>query len=376
MGFEWAGIQILSAYDTDPFAVSSYNHNLKKRALEQDVSSLASISPDLDLIIATPPCQGFSTAGGYRYDDPRNNLFLTSCNIISQSKPKVAVIENVAAITNRRNKPLLESGLKTLVQAGYHVELKVLACEEYGVPQRRKRAFVIARSEGRYFCAEKLDCYATKTTLEDVFSDLSSEMNAHDPKFLEKGTKHYKIARAIKSGGKLSNVRAGPLSVPTWEIPDVFGQTTKEEKLLLCTVRSLRRRNRKRKFGDADPVSLEEIQYEIGCKAQNLVSRLVDRGYLRKVGPLFDLTNTFNGKYRRLKLSDSSPTVDTRFGDHQLFLHPFEHRGLTIREAARIQGFPDDFLFFDKPRISFRLIGNAVPPPVARRVATFVRSLV
>jgi DNA (cytosine-5)-methyltransferase 1 len=68
-------------------------------------------------------------------------------------------------------------------------------------------------------------------------------------------------------------------------------------------------------------------------------------------------------------------TVDTRFGDHRLFLHPIENRGFTVREAARIQGFRDDFVFSGTLAQQYRMIGNAVPPPVGRSVAELVRHL-
>ncbi|MBW4709557.1 DNA cytosine methyltransferase [Roseobacter sp. YSTF-M11] len=376
LGFESAGIPISQAFDTDPVAVASYNLNVKDCAIVQDVCTIDQFPANIDVIVATPPCQGFSTAGGYRHDDPRNDLFMTSCNAIAVARPKVAMIENVAAITNRRNKPLLERGVAVLQDAGYYVETVLLACDKYGVPQRRQRAFIIARSDGRSFNTDSLSEKTTKTTLRNALHGLAIGTNAHEPTVLLEGSKHARIARAISSGQKLCNVRAGEKSVATWQIPDVFGKTTRKERELLVAVRSLRRRNRKRDFGDADPVAIEELEAHLKTSVEQLISSLFDKGYLRKVGCKFDLKNTFNGKYRRLDFEDSSPTVDTRFGDYQLFLHPVESRGMSVREAARIQGFPDSFLFDGSSRDSFRLIGNAVPPPVAARVAEIAKGLI
>ncbi len=376
LGFDWAEIPILTAYDIDANAVTSYNKNVRSCAIKMDVCDIPAIGADLDIIIATPPCQGFSTAGGYRFKDPRNNLLVTSCELLAAAKPKVAIIENVAAVTNRRNATLLRRGIETLTAAGYHVEVKTLCCDDLGVPQRRKRAFIVARSNARNFNMSKLSKGTPKVVLKDVLSEVSNETNAHKPQFLKAGSKHFLIAKSIGPGEKLCNVRSSSLAIPTWCIPEVFGRTDKRERELLREVRSLRRRNRKRDFGDADPVSIEELMLQGHLNVECIVQSLLSKKYLRRIGNFVDLTNTFNGKYRRLKLTESSPTVDTRFGDCQLFLHPIEHRGMTVREAARIQGFPDSFVFEETPKTSYRLIGNAVPPPVAYKIAKFIRLLI
>ena len=339
--------------------------------------SLGVFPDNIDILIATPPCQGFSTASSYPKWDDRNNLFLIACKAVEIAGPGIAVIENVAGIINRRNRHLLDCGIAFLRNAGYHVEIVVLPCDKYGVSQRRKRVFVIARSGGRSFDMDGLLQKTIETPdLKDIFCGLDTGMNAHDPVFPPCGSRHERIARVIGPGQKLCNVRAGVNSVPTWDIPDVFGVTTKKERRLLRAVRVLRRRARKRDFGDFDPVSVVELNAELGFDTGSLIAGLLEKGYLREMGECLDLANTFNGKYRRIDIEDVSPTVDTRFGDYRLFLHPHENRGMTVREAARIQGFPDSFLFDGHSRHSFRLIGNAVPPPVAAHIAGFVRDLI
>src|SRR5258708_3791391 len=99
---------------------------------------------------------------------------------------------------------------------------------------------------------------------------------------------------------------------------------------------------------------------------------LIAKNYIRRVGDCFDLVHTFNGKFRRLRWDQPSLTVDTRFSSPRYFLHPEEQRGFTIREAARIQGFPDDFIFFGESKAQIRHIGNAVPPPVAYQLADLI----
>ena len=104
-----------------------------------------------------------------------------------------------------------------------------------------------------------------------------------------------------------------------------------------------------------------------------MIKRLHAGDYLRKIGQRVDLSHTVNGKYRRLDWEHLAPAVDTRFGEPRYYLHPEEHRGLSEREAARIQGFPDDFEFSGSRAAQFRMVGNAVPPPLAQQLAIVIR---
>jgi DNA (cytosine-5)-methyltransferase 1 len=326
-----------------------------------------------DVIIAGPPCQGFSTGGGYKAEDPRNSLLLTTCKIISSVQPSLAVIENVVSLTNKRNRNHLDSAIQTLRQADYFCHVQILTASDFGVPQRRRRVLITARKNGNPF----LDLVPNRqsNTLGLALSGLTTGVANHFPVFPKTGSRHELIAKRIGPDQKLCNVRAGPSSIPTWEIPECFGITSKTERHILEAIRTLRRRNRKRDFGDADPVNCSELSFECPISDQMHIDTLLSKGYLRMVGDDIDLANTFNGKYRRLSSNGASPTVDTRFGEIQLFLHPTENRSLTVREAARIQGFSDDFRFPSSNRDAFRLIGNAVPPPMALAIALRCKEL-
>jgi DNA (cytosine-5)-methyltransferase 1 len=130
-------------------------------------------------------------------------------------------------------------------------------------------------------------------------------------------------------------------------------------------LRRLRRQHRIREDGDADPVSLVRLEAALGGPFNRLVNALVLKGYIRRVEGGVDLVGTFNGKFRRLAWDRPSYTVDTRFGSPRYFLHPSRQRGFTVREAARLQGFSDGFVFGATEISNYRLIGNAVPPPVS-----------
>jgi DNA (cytosine-5)-methyltransferase 1 len=187
-------------------------------------------------------------------------------------------------------------------------------------------------------------------------------------------SREYKIAVRIAQGQKLSNVRASAAAIHTWDIPEVFGAVTSAERAVLEFVLRRRRQARRRDRGDADPVPLRDLREEFGEAGVLLATALVAKRYLRRPGrSLVDLTQTFNGKYRRLDLDRPTHCVLTRFCDPTYFLHPTEHRPLTVREAARIQGFSDSFLFHGSPSAQARQVGNAVPPALARAVAESLR---
>lgn len=373
-GFSKAGYKVVSAFDSDQSAVKCYNQNHQSRANIRSIGDDLTLECTPEIIIAGPPCQGFSTGGGYKDGDPRNALLLVTCRIIAKSGARLAVIENVAALTNTRNSSHLQAALALLEGAGYTCSLEVYSASEFGVPQTRKRTVIFARrGDGHFRCPEP-----KKGQVSSVRNSLSSmplTLDSHDVRFPPADSKHAIIAKKIRPGQKLCNVRGGEASVPTWDIPEWFGPTTEEEKSILIAIRSLRRRNRKRHFGDADPLSLTEIRTELIDVSEKTLASLIERDFLRKVGANYDLKHTFNGKYRRLDLKGFSPTVDTRFGDIQLFLHPTEDRALTVREAARLQGFPDSFLFAAYGKEAFRLIGNAVPPPMSTQLAIACKEL-
>lgn len=372
-GFEEAGFRIHFAADQNADAVECYNSSLRPVARQLTIDRYLEFAFQPDVIIAGPPCQGFSTGGGYKANDERNDLLISTCSIIARCKPRLAVIENVEALTNRRNTGYLSAALEALASAGYHCEWSVLTATDFGVAQRRRRTVIIARKSAPFTMYRASPREAVK--LSSVLSGISDSDINHKPIYHSADLKHHRIALRIKPGQKLCNVRSGPNSVPTWEIPEVFGSTNGAEKLVLQAVRQLRRTERKRSYGDADPVSVDRLSTICSSADAQTIDNLRRIGYLRILGNEIDLTNTFNGKYRRLRADDVSPTVDTRFGDIQLFLHPLEHRGMTVREAARIQGFPDNIKFPKNEKSAFRLIGNAVPPPMAFELAKYCREL-
>lgn len=377
VGFAQRGFQGRAAYDLDPAAVKVHSANLGAHCFVKDLASAMPL--DLlpgggppDVLLSGSPCQGFSLAGKRRLDDPRNSLLLRSAEIATAVRPKVFVAENVTGATYGEHGLYWSQLEERMRAAGYATATLRLDARAHGLAQSRMRVVLLAWTGGALLRVPQ-----APAGVATVGSSLAGVARApqHKPQQLAQDSPLAKIAARIGPGQKLSNVRGGARSVHTWHIPEVFGPTTQCEQNVLQAIQRLRRSERRRDRGDADPVLITSLERELGPQANYHVQALVGKGYVRQVGEGFDLTHTFNGKFRRLDWSGQSITVDTRIGDPRYFLHPTEHRGLTVREAARLQGFPDDFAFEVPERSAYRMIGNAVPPPMAAHVAEVVRSL-
>lgn len=373
LGFQKAGFRCAAAFDIDPLAVSVHQKNFASVASVRDLSdgSLpASQFRGTDVVIAGTPCQGFSTAGKRDPKDPRNALLVKAAEIAVCIRPRAVVLENVAGVLAGDHKKYWDRALGMLRSAGYRVQEIRCNAEDFGVPQRRCRIVALAWRSKQDFSVTlpRRPGGTLWTALKGV-----EERSDHVTSTLSARSKAGIIARHIRPNQKLCNVRAGDRSVHTWEIPAAFGPVTDNECDLLNAILQCRRRNRVRDFGDADPVSASTLARHLKRSVVATLQQLILKGYVRRQGSNYDLVHTFNGKFRRLTWDDPSPTVDTRFGDPYYFLHPTEHRAFSVRETARLQGFPDSFVFAGPLRQQYRLIGNAVPPPLAHAIASFAR---
>lgn len=376
LGFIQAGFVCIGAYDVDRHCVDNYNRNVGPHAIRVDLTDpefAAKPLPPADLIVAGAPCQGFSTIGKRNLNDPRNKLLQLAGDYVVKNRPKIFVTENVRGVKAGEHARYWNSLIARLKDNGYSTIELVADARQIGLAQLRKRVFMVALRSGRMFDVKLLD--GQERNLCDVIASIDGLPN-HQKRFIERDSPAAGIAKRIGPGQKLCNVRMGNGSVHTWDIPEVFGRTNANERELLEFIAYERRRVRRRQFGDADPVSIQSIVSKFGIVAQRHIATLIQKEYLRKIGVCVDLRNTFNGKFKRLSWDKPSPTVDTRFGDPGLFLHPDENRGFSVREAARIQDFPDSYKFDGPIAAQFRMIGNAVPVGMARAVANGLSEIV
>lgn len=327
LGFHMAGIDMISAYDNSDSAVETYNKNLGKgKCKNVDLSicdfkvirnKLGLKRGELDLIIGGPPCQGFTTAGNRFWDDPRNKLIQNYAQALEIFYPRWFMMENVEGILTTAKGIYVVESIKKMIELGYSVYMRKVYIQEYGIPQRRKRVFIIGNREGKKFEYPKAVALATgsiyrnsSTTLKDAIGDLEGFENPD----IDHTFKHI-------DGIQLQRIKALKVGQSMKDLPKELQH------------KSFNRRASRRvcdgtpseKRGGA-PVGMKRLSYDEPC-----------------------LTIT------------SAATSE--------FIHPVENRPLTMRECARVQTFPDDFLFCGSETQKILQIGNAIPPKFAEKMA-------
>ncbi len=375
LGFKAQGFHSLGAYDSDRDACENFEVNIGSQVHQVNLNNGIPNEHALhgvDALIAGPPCQGFSTAGKRVLNDERNHLITQTGRLALRILPKVLVVENVPGVLAGTHSRYWEEMDAMMRSAGYCTHTTQCQTSDLGMAQSRKRVLFFAWRTKRLidFTIPALQANNLRSALNGVIGQAN-----HKPKRLKPNTREWFIAKRIKPGQKLSNVRGGENSVASWDIPEVFGLVTNHERTVLELLRRLRRQKRKRDHGDADPVSFDRLEAALGEHFHCIVEQLIVKGYLRRVEDGVDLVGTFNGKFRRLEWDSTSLTVDTRFGSPRYFLHPSYHRGFTVREAARLQGFEDSYIFRGSEQAQYRIIGNAVPPPLGSFAAELVKRL-
>jgi DNA (cytosine-5)-methyltransferase 1 len=421
LGFRNEGFEIVYAYDADPAAVRCYTRNIGHRALIRDVTS-DSFHREIedighcDVVLGGFPCQGFSKAGPKREHDPRNRLFIEMRRAVERLRPSMFVAENVDGMSQNFGGAFLGRITADFAGIGYDVEHRILQATSFGVPQHRRRIFFVGtlkESAGRFswpasthdgktrngeFQIDEYEPFNTlwnrtvapalpnPRTIQHAIGDLL-ELDDSIPDHRVTGAwpKEYeKVFAAIKEGQKLCNVRHAPTSVYTWQIPEVFGAVSEEERIVLETISKNRRHKKYGSVPNGNPLPSEVIESLSGqTNVRPLIQSLLQKKYVKRIGQGYDLSGAMfcSGLFKRPRWDEPAPTVLTVFDNPRYFLHPLRNRPFSVRECARLQGFPDTFIFCtegDKSvtlKDAYRLIGNAVPPPLATHLARAARQL-
>jgi DNA (cytosine-5)-methyltransferase 1 len=417
IGFKELGFELVYACDFDPASVDCYSRNIGQHVFIRDVTSdgfhkdILSLG-HCDVILGGFPCQGFSKAGPKNENDKRNMLYTEMWKAVKTLRPVVFIAENVDGISQNFKGAYLNRILKDFREIGYRVEYRILDAAWFGVAQHRRRTFFVGISEeleflfrfpspthevkfrnGEFRLFDHLDNQiyigADRTqlnanlkpifTIKNAISDLIElDDRFPDHKVTNTWPKEYElIFEHIKQGQKLCNVRHAATSVYTWQIPEVFGEVTERERLILEIIAKNRRHKKYGNIPNGNPISAKEIEILSQITAIDLeLESLIHKGYLKDKNGKFDLKGAMfcSGLFKRPFWNEPSPTVLTNFHNPRFFLHPLKNRPFSLRECARLQGFPDNFVFTeDKSRVDlvsgYRLVGNAVPPPISRLFA-------
>ncbi len=313
LGLHWAGFESMGAVEFDSDAAATYDTNFGGH-IERDGAELplpiehvdfTRYAGKVDLLAGGPPCQGFSHLGKGLADDPRNILWREFMRAVEEVQPRAFLMENVPPIL------AAEEGAATLrrgAQLGYSVRSAILSADLYGVPQKRRRAFILGIR----------DAEATFPT--------------------------------ARSNGSPRTVRWALEGIP-------LSPTGKDLHL------------------GRNPTAVSMERYKVVPEGGNRFDLqrtrpdITPRCWLEKPTGSTDV-------FGRLSWDQPALTIRTEFykPEKGRYLHPSEHRPITHREAARLQTFPDDFVFKGSKISVARQIGNAVPPVLAYRIGLAIRA--
>lgn len=336
-GLHKAGFEIICGIDNWEPAINTFQHNHPEAKTylgdirEYDPAKVRAElnleKGELDCIIGGPPCQGFSknVPSAYRFlEDPRNQLYKDYIRFVEEFLPKVVVIENVAEIYNAFNGEVRTQIISRLEALGYQVEVKVLFAPDYGVPQRRSRCFFIGSRTGvKPYFPEPTH---RKTDNADIFDQR-------------------------------------PLYVSAWEaINDLPELENGEGALVMDYDKAPSNEFQQFMRKDADKLH-DHITRELkGVQLERMRSISAGQG-IKDLPPEIRPKGGYSGAYGRLDFVNVAQTI-TRWCFHPgsgRYGHPKTARLITMREAARLQCFTDDFVFTGTYTEKAAQIGNAVP---------------
>lgn len=342
LGAELAGFHSKVAIDIDPDLQSAYRLNFPNtQAIISDISIMTAESwrfllgnTDVDGVIGGPPCQGFSRIGKNDKKDPRRELmhhFFRTVNII---KPKFFVMENVEGLLDKGNVEGLLDAIETVDPCYTVLDPIVVDASLYGVPTKRKRVVVIGFDTSRMDAITSEDITTTNipaVTVKQAISDLPS------PVEVIKGDEEFGWARYTSKN--ISNYAKLMRSPPPKGMGSELAKKMMADKMVSGVFNTVHTDIVKERFSETLQGKVEPIS-----------------------------------RYPRLKSDGHCPTLRAGTGkDRGNFqamrpIHPDEPRVITVREAARLQGFPDWFLFHRTKWHSFRMIGNSVCPLLSKEI--------
>jgi DNA (cytosine-5)-methyltransferase 1 len=344
LGLEQAGFDVVASVEIDPIHCCVHKYNFPKCAVLASsvekvtgdcIRKAASLKPrdKVDLVAGGAPCQGFSLIGQRALDDPRNQLVKEFIRIVDELQPSYFLFENVKGLTVGKHKKFLEEIIQELESIGYNVlkPWSVLNAKDYGVPQSRERLFLIGSKNcvapPKYPDSSLYDSVTCGEALNDLpDAELFEELSETD----QVPFKYLKRASGYSSLMRCTNEKS-------WR----FGHKRKwNSKILTSSLRTEHTEISRRRFANTPPGTVEKISrfYKL---SESGVSNTLRAG-----------TDSARGAF-------TSPRP----------IHFIYPRCITVREMARLHGFPDWFRFHETKWHGARQIGNAVPPPLAYALA-------
>lgn len=321
LGFEMSGFKEILAIDNWNDALITYSYNRKNaRTLCEDMSIINPYTimndyriSNVDVIIGGPPCQGFSLAGKRIINDKRNDLYKAFVGFVDCFRPKAFVMENVPNILSIGGGIIRKSIIDDFEKIGYKVNVQILTASDYGVPQNRRRAFFVGLSDGKNFIFPE-PFNVKKVTSFEALSDLPEESIADGaPYTIDAMSDFQRYARRDSIG--------------------IFNhQVTNHND-----------------------------------KTKRIIAMVPDGGNYKSLPKELQNTRKVHIAWTRLCSTKPSFTIDCGHNHH---FHYKYNRVPTARESARLQSFPDKFVFWGNKGSQLRQIGNAVPPLMAKAISS------
>jgi len=385
--------------EIDKDAISTYliNYNDDQSNNLGDITKIHNI-PHVDMLVGGVPCQSWSVAGKMKgFDDPRGQLWNDVIRLVSISKPKTFIFENVKGLIGQKNKRSFESIVNGFIEQGYIVHTNVLNSYDFDVPQLRERVFIVGFYRDYWDnsirfefpkgaavhknLAEYLDNVENKQINKKKFDPIDIFGNIIPP-----SRNTFQRDDELNDFFTFCDTRNGHTTIHSW---DLVNASEKQIEIMDAIMKN----RRKKRYGskDGNPLSLEDIKILVPNVNTSDLTELVEMDLLREVDDKYELKNSknssgINSVYRvympyskifsTLTATGTKDVVATEYIDTNLPPNEYKkqfidkivlnkaYREITVKEAQRIQGFPEDFIAHSDEKTAKKQFGNAVSPPV------------
>lgn len=326
-GFESVGFEIVAGIDNWDDALKTFQENHKASKTfnldlgNPDLSKIKKNIGEVDVVVGGPPCQGFSISGNRDLNDPRNSLYKGFVKIVKTFNPKVFVLENVPNLISIGEGKIKDEIIKDFEKLGYEIKYKVLLASDYGVPQNRKRViFVGVKGKNNFVFPETpFSNIKDKTTTADAISDLPDKDLENGSTLVKNPQSKYQEKMRV-AGSKIYNHKL----------------TSHDQRTI------------------------------------DIISLVPDGGNYKDLPDKYKNSRKVNIAWTRFNSKKPSPTIDT---GHRHHFHYKYNRVPTVRESARLQSFPDSFIFLGSKTSQYKQVGNAVPPLLAEAIGKNILKL-
>ena len=334
LGLKQAGIEVILANEIEKDFAKTYSiNNPKTKMINDDIHNIdwnneLSNLGDIDLVSGGPPCQGFSTVGSKNEKDPRNSLFYEYIRCVTAVRPSYVIFENVAGFKRMYSGTAYTSLLNELKNLGYETASSIVEASDFGLPQRRQRTIVIG---------------------------------------WKKGLKQVPLPNPTHS--KNSNLFESQNKISVWDaisdLPQIAANDSSD------TYSTDPQNDYQKAIRNGCRVLTEHNSSNYGKKMLEILKLVPDGGSVEDLPLHLRPKSYFKNTYARLVPNECSPTITRNFGtpSSSRCIHPFQNRALSTREGARLQGFPDNYIFFGGKGSKNLQIGNAVPPLFGKIIA-------